>query len=247
MYLLIDIGNSRIKWGVYDDENTVVFGACSYEDAIQQVNSWKELSLDSAWVASVGSDKVTEKIQYALSEMGISVHRAVSQTGQHGVTSAYQNPSALGVDRWLGLVAAHQRIDGDALVVSVGTACTLDLIHADGVHQGGWILPGLSLMRKSLNEHTQLLPQVSAQKISGLTLGCSTEEAIAQGTLGALVSSVHSAYLISATESPLTCVLSGGNAEMIYNCLPDVVKQQAIVEPDWVLKGLAVVAGLKLN
>lgn len=244
MYLLIDIGNTRIKWGVYDNENTAVFGACSHGDAINQIHTWGGLSIEAAWVASVGDANITAQCVATLEKIGMAVHIVTSQKTAHGVVSAYEDASALGVDRWLGLVAARHRIQGDALVVSVGTACTLDIISADGAHQGGWILPGLSLMRTSLNEHTQLLPKVSAKKLSDLRLGCSTEEAIEQGTLAALVSSVQNLYAIRA--KPLTCVLSGGNANMIYNCLSDEVKAHAHVEPDWVLMGLAVVAGLKI-
>lgn len=247
MHVLIDIGNTRIKWCVYDDENTAVFGACHYEDALNQMHSWVSLPIQSAWIASVGCSDVTAQCISQLENMGVEVNIVRSQKAQHGVINAYDTPDALGVDRWLGLVAARHRVQGDALVVSVGTACTLDVIDAEGVHQGGWILPGLSLMRKSLNEHTQLLPNVSAQKISGLTLGCSTQEAIAQGTLGALVASVQTAYSMRASAGSLSCVLSGGNADMIYNSLHDVMKTHTCIEPDWVLKGLAVVAGLKLN
>lgn len=247
MYLLIDIGNSRIKWGVYDDENTAVFGACSYEDAINQVHTWDDLSIQSAWVASVGCAKVTAQIKTELEQLGVAVHTVTSQKEQLGVVSAYKEPSMLGVDRWVGLLAGHHYIQGEVLVVSAGTACTLDVLNADGKHQGGWILPGLSLMRKSLNEHTELLPNVSGKTSMGLSLGASTQEAIAKGTLSALVSSIHALYLMRSQVQPVRCVLSGGNAEVIFDSLPEDVRAHCQVEPDWVLKGLAVVAGLKLS
>lgn len=247
MYLLIDIGNSRIKWGVYDDENTAVFGACGHEDAINQVHTWHDLSIQSAWVASVGSASITAQIHQALSELGIPIHTVTAQKAQFGVVNAYADPSALGVDRWLGLLAAHHYIKGEVLVISVGTACTLDVLGADGAHQGGWILPGLSLMRKSLNEHTELLPNVSGQTVMGLSLGSSTQEAIAKGTLSALVSSIHALYSMRSLIRPVRCVLSGGNAEVVFDSLPEEVRAHCQVEPDWVIKGLAVVAELKLN
>lgn len=240
MKLLLDLGNTRLKWQLYEDENHQVSGVCAHGDMLQQAQIWSQLGIEGVWLAAVGVSALAGELAKQLSGFGFVVHELHSPAQQAGVVNAYAEPANLGVDRWLALLAAHQHIDGAALLVDAGTAMTLDVLDEQGVHQGGLIVPGLRMMRSSLHSNTQLLPEVEG---GTWRLGASTQAGIAAGTLGALVSVVESVFSQQAQLNPrLSCVITGGDAALVYNALRPVVQRHCKVDVDWLFKGLLVAA-----
>lgn len=245
MKLFIDIGNTRLKWMLYEDADTLVTGAWTHGDVPEQMTIWRGLDLQGAWLASVAQESLAAQVSDFLMAMGVAVQRVATQPEQAGVVNAYADYRKLGVDRWLSLLAARQHIPGRAVVVSVGTAMTIDVLEPSGQHRGGLILPGLRLMRESLSQGASLLPLV---KGGHWQLGTSTEAAIAGGTLGALTSTLEAVlaeYLPSdegGTSEEGYCVITGGDGELVYNALADTWQQCASLEPDWIFSGLLIAA-----
>jgi len=128
--------------------------------------------------------------------------------------NTYLNPGQLGVDRWMGLIAARQRTREAALVVSVGTAMTVDALAADGVFRGGVIVPGVTLMRQALFQGTA---QVAAAAGEWKAFPRNTADAVQSGIVAALCGAIqqqHARFAESAGMMPI-CLLTGGDAGMV--------------------------------
>lgn len=236
MKLLIDIGNSRLKWQLGSSNGALQLGAAL--DYAEQ--HWQQLALKSVWIASVGFEQATLKLAQRLQSFGFEVELVASKSKFAGLKIAYQQPQTFGVDRWLALLAAVHHYSGAAVVVSAGTALTIDVLDNKGAHLGGLICPGLDLMRHSLKQHTALLPLVTEDSHQ---LGDNTRAAIGAGTLLAC------AYLVAGVFEQqqqqfanLKLLLSGGNAEQIQQQLATALKQKATVDENLVFKGLSICA-----
>ena len=156
-----------------------------------------------------------------------------SQAHAFGVYNAYQQPEKLGVDRWLALVAVRNHYQLPACIVDCGTAITVDLIDADGKHQGGLISPGLTLMKKSLAAGTEALQFHETNYDFGPANF--TEAAIYSGTLAAAVGLIE--HVLTKQSNAMQLILTGGDAEIIATQL--AIKP--IIDADLVLRGLAIV------
>ena len=148
-----------------------------------------------------------------------------------GVVNGYREPERLGVDRWLALLTAWRELHGGAVVVSAGTALTVDILAADGQHNGGYIVPGLRLMRHALVSGTSGV-RPAAETLPSLAPGRSTTEAVLHGCMAMAVALIERARRDVATP----VVLSGGDAGALAPWLAGPVLQR----PDLVLDGLGI-------
>ena len=132
----------------------------------------------SAWLSNVAGESVAQRLAALLDAHWPGLPRTTIRARQQqcGVTNGYTTPSALGSDRWAGLIGARAAFPGEPLLIATfGTATTLEALRADGVFVGGLIAPGWSLMMRSLGEHTAQLPTLDANAARGLlTPGAST-------------------------------------------------------------------------
>lgn len=238
MNLLVDIGNTRLKWVMHAN------GQIGHSVALfhQQENFYRQLMYD--WqllpmpkiiaISSVSS-KTTKsfvlKAAQALWE-NVKIIEAKTATERFGVKNGYLYPQKLGVDRWLCLIASYHYDLQAVWVVDCGTAITLDFIDSQGQHQGGVIAPGLRLMKKVLSTQTCLLDY--SDDHAPLALGTQTSQAIFSGTLYAAIGLIEQLTHHSSLKAAL--ILTGGDAEIIAQYLSCTV----IIEPDLVLKGLAI-------
>ena len=170
-YLLIDAGNSRIKWALVRADGTqLAAGALSHRGAAQP--DWSTLPAPgSAWLSNVAGESVGARVAALLDahwpQLPLTTIRAQPQ--QCGVTNRYTTPHALGSDRWAGMIGAHAAFPGEHLLLATfGTATTLEALRADGCFVGGLIAPGWTLMMRSLGEHTAQLPTLDATAARGL-------------------------------------------------------------------------------
>ena len=155
-----------------------------------------------------------------------------------GVRCAYADPSRLGVDRWAALVAARHRGPGAKVVLDAGSACTLDLLAADGTHLGGAITPGLDLMRQALESETGLDPMQIDWNEAALP-AASTTEAVAAGAVQALAGLAAAGWQWLQGQGPGgLALLTGGDAGRLAPWLPG----QWQVVPELVLEGLEIMA-----
>jgi type III pantothenate kinase len=230
---LLDLGNTRLKLaplhkGARGEVTALAHGEDDFEIALRA--HFDAHDGDEAWLASVAPLDTTAHLRAVLQDLGIEVQRVA--LGRLRV--AYPEPSRLGVDRFLALLAASERDDGPWLLASAGSALTLDLLGADGGHLGGQIAPMPAQMRAALaTRFTQLdLPEGEASDFA-----CDTADAIASGAraaaLGLLEHGWRRACALLGTEP--TVLIGGGNAELLLQA--EVPRAQAA--PTLVLDGLA--------
>ena len=168
---------------------------------------------------------------------GIEAEFAATAEELAGVRCGYADPRRLGVDRWLAVVAAWRCGEGPVIVVSVGTAATVDFVDADGRHEGGFIAPGLRLLRNSLDRETaDVRPNGSLEPST--TPGADTRSAVSGGTFLMLAAFVNAAVGGFADRHGYEAqvFLTGGDA----NLLPDALAVPVRCEPHLVLDGLAI-------
>jgi type III pantothenate kinase len=166
-FLLIDAGNSRIKWAVvHADGAQMHTGTFGHGTASGDEPDWSGFPTPgSAWISNVAGEASAQRLDQLLDAywpgLPRTTIRAVAQ--QCGVTNRYTTASALGSDRWAGLIGAHAAFPGEPLLIATfGTATTLEALRSDGTFVGGLIAPGWSLMMRSLGEHTAQLPTLGA-------------------------------------------------------------------------------------
>lgn len=182
-YLLIDAGNSRVKWALIQLDGTQTHsGAFAHGgqlvkgtgDPLQSRHEpdWSSLPAPgSAWLSNVAGEAAARRIDAFIDRHWPGLPRTTirSAAQQCGVTNSYTTPTQLGSDRWAGMIGAHAAFPGEPLLIATfGTATTLEALTADGVFVGGLIAPGWSLMMRSLGEHTAQLPTLDATAARGL-------------------------------------------------------------------------------
>jgi type III pantothenate kinase len=239
MTLLIDIGNSRLKWG-WSREGQIVSGPALVNDKINLttlLDLWQQIPRpDQLVVSCVSASHLLEQVQKTACELwpAINIISATSQANAFGVVNSYQQPEKLGVDRWLSIIAAYRQYREAICIVDCGTALTIDLLAADGRHQGGFIVPGLTLMKKSLAQGTQALQHVTKSYI--FEPANNTDAAIYNGTLAACCGLIE--HVLSKQSQNVRLILTGGDAVAIANQLAVA----SIVDQDLVLRGLLCIA-----
>lgn len=153
MRLLLDLGNTRLKWALEGEGRWHAQGAAAWSDDLALLAStWQDLPMPSAAFGASVVDAAREQAVAARVRALFGHEITWLRTPERacGVRNAYPEPGRLGVDRFLAMVAAHAAGAGDCVLVGVGTALTLDALTADGDHLGGLIAPGPQLMQQAL-------------------------------------------------------------------------------------------------
>ena len=167
--------------------------------------------------------------------LGLETEFARSQAWAAGVRNAYAEPERLGVDRWLAMLAGFAEVGGAVCVLDCGSAITADLVDADGDHRGGYIVPGLAMMRASLLAETDRVRFGAAVTGTGGAPGHNTAEAVGGGTLLAAAGFLAAARARFARDCPgATVLLTGGDAQTIAACVDFPLQ----LRPQLVLDGL---------
>lgn len=183
MILEIDVGNSFLKWRLFDEADSVVRrGRLSSRGSLDAlVEQWPR-DLRLARVASVAGADVNEALDGLLQALACrDVRFAQSQAQAAGVTNSYADPSAMGVDRWLAMLAAWRSCTGACCVVDCGSAITVDFLDSRGVHQGGYILPGMRLLQNALLANTARVFSEDGEQAFDTTPGTDTISAVRRG------------------------------------------------------------------
>ncbi len=237
MKVLMDIGNTRIKWCIDDSKGVESYRAIAHRNIsfISQVQqAWEAIDTpDVLAIASVSKKIIAQQLIELARTLWphVSVIIAKSQAQGGGVINAYPQADKLGVDRWLGLIALRHYYPGCSCIVDCGTAITVDVLNQQGLHLGGLISPGLQTMKHSLFKGTEDLAYAERHYAAGLANF--TESAIYSGTLYAASGLIEKA--VSELCSCQTIVLTGGDADLLAQHLTF----KLIVDADLVLKGLS--------
>lgn len=250
--LTIDIGNTRLKWGVWENNQLIQTSDCVHGSLFNQQllkSCLPELqSIDRIWVANVAGEKSESALENWLIENRFNEKNNIelfffkTEKKCCGVTNAYADPSKHGVDRWAALIAASSLCQTGVCVIDIGTAVTVDLMSDTGVHEGGMIMPGLEMMQRSLLKDTADL-SFEAKNFSwpSQCFASNTEEAVLNGTLNFLRAGLEDVCLQASKRygDNLTIFLTGGLATKIY---PLLSFRNIIHQPHLVLKGLHIAA-----
>jgi type III pantothenate kinase len=236
--LLLDAGNTRLKWARVRDARWEERGVSGYDDLGELIQAAGRAGPGGqCWIASVAGAARKHLIEQFLSEKALACHWLESQAEQCGVISHYDAPQQLGVDRWMALLAARNRNQDACLVVSAGTAMTVDALTADGQFLGGIIVPGMALAAQALQQGTALVGPTDGQT---RTFPCNTADAVRTGAVLAMagaISLMH-ARLSSVCAVRPRCLLTGGDAGLLMPLL----QFDAECVPDLVLEGVLLVA-----
>jgi type III pantothenate kinase len=261
MKLLVDIGNSRIKWAFVAGRDFVAQGQADREAAsgLDPLLA-SPLVPDEIRVANVAGGDAGMRFAGLLgTRFGRAPVLARSAASGPGVRNGYTDPGQLGIDRWLALCAAVVRYGSPLCVVDAGTATTIDVVAAGGDHQGGLILPGIDLMQSALLRGTGDLARLSAGRprpadvtaAAGVHLGRDTAAAIRNGALQATASLVQATVTglpgrQQADGVPLLVLTGGAAAPLAAALLQRAAREgdphpgfRLEQRPDLVLEGLA--------
>ena len=254
--VLVDIGNSRMKWGrvvAEAIEETAVLDLDDRESWAAQAKAW-ELDRGTAWRMASVNPPALDRFRTWLGDepadkLVLDSHRGIP------LPLDVETPEAVGPDRLLACLAAKallpltpsaggamREVSGKPfLVVQAGTAIVVNLVNAAGAFAGGAILPGLSLMAKALHEHTALLPEVSVREAVESVPGRTTEAAIRTGIFWSAVGAILTLRAGFDEIDDLPIFLTGGDAEVLLPAIPEPVS----LVPDLVLEGILLAGGAR--
>ncbi len=243
--LVIDVGNSRLKWAMRGPGGWTAKGAVANQDiASLALRDWQNVERPARAVGvNVAGEAARVRVEGQLARWRLAVEWLSAGTQAGGVTNRYRIPSQLGADRWASLVAArrravaaHEAAPRACIVVNVGTAVTIDALDAQGVFQGGLILPGVRLMLRALADNTAALRTAPGAFQDFPT---TTPDALYSGAVQAVSGAVEQMrQRLRGGGEELTCYLAGGGA-------PDVAPRLAApveVVDNLVLEGVLVLA-----
>ena len=236
MILLVDAGNSRIKWGVYEAGQWRDKRAVPSSDLPALLEHWR--GLDPAWVfiSNVAGDGVLALVEQAF-PIGTRRFWLKPKAEAYGLRNRYSVPDSLGADRYAALLAARRQGLGHVVVASLGTALTVDALTAEGEFLGGMILPGYRTMLRGLEQSTQGVRVGFGQWSAFPT---NTSDAVETGIVSALIGAVEAQRdrLQAHVGAAATVLLTGGDAVLIKPRL----REPVVLVEDLVLEGLLWVA-----
>lgn len=232
MEMLIDAGNSRIKWAFVDAGEWLASGVLAVGQASELPKYIADIpQVKKIWVSNVAGEKVAQHIRKLASE----VHFISSSEAQCGVKNCYANPAQLGSDRWAGLIAAWRSVGGECLVVNSGTATTVDALNQQGEFVGGLILSGIAMMQRSLATETA---QLKAHSGEYAAFPLNTADAIFSGAMQATCGAIQRQHaLLNNKAAPI--VLSGGAGAVLQSHLGSLPLR---IVDNLVLQGLWLIA-----
>jgi type III pantothenate kinase len=219
--LVIDIGNSRVKWGLRGPRGWAMFGATpNNEIGTLALREWQNLPRPVRIVGvNVAGEAARIRIEAQLARWRVTPEWLTASAAAGGVVNRYTTPGQLGADRWAALVAARRRAGAAELfppsvvVVNAGTAVTIDALDADGVFRGGVIVPGLWLMLRALAENTSAL---KAAPGSYQDFPTNTADALYSGAMQAIAGAIEQMRArLGRDDARAQCLLSGGAASEI--------------------------------
>lgn len=237
--LVIDCGNSFVKWGMHDGNSWVRKHKIAWKEIDTLISEFLILPKPTQiYISFVAREVLKIHITQLLSLWQVDQQWIVSRFSQCHVTNGYINPKQLGSDRWAALIAAWSRLHQGCLVINVGTAMTVDVLTNDGFFSGGIILPGVLTMQNCLLHNTQLNFPPNGQYQD---FPVCTEDGLISGSVHALAGAIERMHTLISTQlgSPTKyCVISGGGACQIIPFL----KLSYLWIEDLVLEGLVIIA-----
>ena len=243
--LLLDVGNTRIKWGILDGEQIRRTGHIAQQKVREQglgaLTSKLPTNVDVVLASNVAGQTFATRLSGVIgAHCRRDVHFAKPERQACGIRNGYRQPRRLGVDRWVAMIGAWSELQSACVVVDVGTAVTIDALDDDGQHIGGQILPGVALTCAALASSTSNIESVGGRvpkANAGLDIfGDNTAKAVRNGAWSAVVGAVErSITTLRSNAYDPHVVLTGGDASRMLTALGS----EHLHRPNLVLQGLA--------
>jgi type III pantothenate kinase len=234
----LDLGNTRIKWRLRDDtrKQAASEGACAFQSFLDDPQCVGASRPGRVRVSSVRGAEADRRLEECVwQSFGIRAEFARSSGAAGGLTNGYRSPEQLGVDRWLGMLAAFSQVRGAVLVIDFGSAVTADLVDESGSHRGGYIAPGLKLMTRSLLVGTDSVRFEASNESDVVLPGVDTASAVGGGVQFAVAGFANLAWHCACVIcEDVDVVITGGDALH----LQPLLHFQARACPALVLDGL---------
>jgi type III pantothenate kinase len=242
--LLLDVGNTRLKWGIAENGEIHRTGSVTQEkireNGIGVLTTRLPRAVDTAIASNVAGPTLATRLAGVVgAHCGCDLHFARTERSAFGISNSYKQPRRMGVDRWVAMIGAWAELQSACLVVDAGTAVTIDAIDTDGCHLGGQILPGVVLMASALTQHTSDIPPTkpaAAGAYEGIAMfGQNTRMAVGSGALSAVAGAIERAIrTLQSNACDASLVLTGGDASRILTALDTT----PLHRPNLVLHGL---------
>lgn len=220
MILLIDIGNSRTKYVQLIDGQLSTTAQLNNNDFTVSFFDKYFSQFSKIIVANVAKSTLTDELATWCAEHNISFTQVHSEQQKNTLISAYQQPTTLGIDRWLALLGAISLYPNEnVLIIDAGTATTVDLLNRNGQHQGGWILAGIKALFTSLLSHSTLV-HAESKTLPNLTFGTNTTDNVNNAcwaaTLGMIEQAIAQAKQLGDVDR---IILTGGDGKALTQLL----------------------------
>lgn len=229
MILVLDAGNTRLKWATWGPEGWGVKGALGLDALPELKRHWSGLVPDWIGVSCVAGPAVVDALGAVLAGFAAPVFWLRSVARGFGIRNGYALPEQLGGDRFAMLVACQGLGLGPCVVAGAGTAVTVDALAADGEHLGGIILPGLGMMRAALRAGTAGVERVSGTPgLFPIRTGDGVETGIRLAAQGAILE-MHR-RLEHRIVGQAGIILTGGDAALLAEGLPCQTREDLVLE-----------------
>lgn len=233
--LLIDLGNTSLKYARFDKQDPF---ACIDSKSASLSDIDKIIAEASeVFICSVKSDKETQHVLTVLDDAELPYTLVETKAEEFGIRNSYPQIQNMGCDRWMAIIGASALTSSDIIVIDAGTAITCDFV-AKGQHVGGWIAPGLSMLRSAVVENTHRVFDFDGLQPE-LLPGNDTANCVANGALAQIIGMIMQASsVMQSFTKNFSVILTGGDQEIIFNNL----KQRGIeplLHDNLVLAGLA--------
>ena len=235
MYLLIDIGNTRIKWQQRDDKHIELTDSILVEE-FMDIDLSPIKSIEKIIISNVNHSIVMDKLKEILSKFSCPIIEASSDSNKYLIND-YEESKSLGVDRWLAALGAWKLYQRPLLIINAGTAITIDLIdigkEGKAHFKGGMILPGIAISLAVLNNSTNLIDtEIGKNHYPGIN----TADAVTTGIFKSIQGAVN--LVCKKLPSTLPILLTGGDASLIYEQVENDWKSRIKLEDNLIFEGL---------
>ena len=244
MFLLIDVGNTKTKWMLRDNKSIYKHDSFLTED-IDQDHFELDEKIRKIVISNVAGFEKEAILKIKLKNFSCPIEFIKPHKKLNYLINNYQDATKLGTDRWLSALSVSDDIKKTAVIVSVGTAVTIDYLSYDEkksqhTFEGGVILPGLHLTKNTLSNHTADLE--NSEGVFQMP-PINTGNAIQSGFILSILGNMKYFFeLASSKFKDVTIILSGGDTELIYQHMDQGLKKYVLIKKDLVLEGLFVLA-----
>jgi len=240
MFLLIDIGNTKTKWMLRDNSGIYKHDSFLTEDIDQDHFEFNE-KIRKIVISNVAGFEKEAILKIKLKKFSCPIEFIKTNKKLNHLINNYQDTTKLGIDRWLSALSVSHEIKHTAIIVSVGTTVTIDYLSFDEkktqhTFEGGVILPGLHLTKNALENNTADLKNSEGTfQIPPIN----TANAIESGFILSILGNIKYFFELASNQSKdVMVILSGGDAEIIYQHMDAIFRKYVSFKKDLVLEGL---------